>query len=125
MSRLRSRLAISSLPALLVGCSVAPEPLPPYTLSDAETMAVVRGFYASVKDLDAPNFRSFKAVRSKSGEVYVCGWMSSRNSKGSQIEQAFIGTLSAGRFAPDSIGKDTYSIGEVLDKCHQQGISIQ
>jgi hypothetical protein len=121
----QSWLAIPCLLVLLTGCTAAPEPLPPYTLSNTEVTAVVRGFYASVKDLDAPAFRGFKAVRSSGGEIYVCGWMSSRNSKGSQIEQAFMGTLSAGRFAPDRIGKDTYSIGEVLAKCHERGISIQ
>jgi len=106
---------------LLLGCTAAPEPLPPYALSNTEVTAVVRGFYSSVKDLDAPSFRSFKAVRSSSGEVYVCGGMSSRNTG----EQVFIGTLSAGRFTPDRIGKDQYSIGEVLAKCRERGISIQ
>jgi hypothetical protein len=76
---------------LLFGCTAAPEPLSPYALSDAEVTAVVRGFYSSVKDLDAPSFRSLKAVRSSGGEVYVCGGMSSRNAG----EQIFIGTLSA------------------------------
>jgi len=51
----------------------------------------------------------------------ACGGMSSRNAG----EQVFIGTLSAGRFAPDCIGKDQYSIGEVLAKCRERGISIQ
>lgn len=113
---MRNWLAVPSLLALMFGCTVAPEPLPPYVLSDAETTAVVRGFYASVKDLDAPGFRSFKAVRSSGGEM-----MSSRNT----AEHAFIGTLSAGRFSPDRIGKDQYSTGEVLAKCHERGISIQ
>jgi hypothetical protein len=85
--------------------------LPPYALSDAEVRAVVRGFYSSVKDLDAPSFRSFKAVKSSGGEVYVA--VSSRNAG----EQVFIGTLSAGQFVPDRIGKDQYSTGEVLAKC--------
>ena len=39
--------------------------------------------------------------------MYVCGGMSSRNAG----EQVFIGTLSAGRFTPDRIGKDQHSIG--------------
>jgi len=106
---------------LLFGCTAAPEPLSPYALSDAEVTAVVRGFYSSVKDLDAPSFRSLKAVRSSGGEVYVCGGMSSRNAG----EQIFIGTLSAGRFVPDRIGKDQYSTGEVLAKCQERGIPIQ
>jgi hypothetical protein len=119
----RSSLAIPciSMMTLLFGCTAVPEPLPPYALSNAEVTAVVRGFYSSVKDLDAPGFRSFKAVRSSDGEVYVCGWMNSRNT----AEQAFIGTLSAGRFTPDRIGKDQYSTGEVLAKCQERGISIQ
>ena len=105
---------------LLFGCTAAP-PLSPYGLSDAEVTAVVRGFYSSVKDLDAPSFRSLKAVRSSGGEVYVCSGMSSRNAG----EQIFIGTLSAGRFVPDRIGKDQYSKGEILAKCQERGIPIQ
>jgi hypothetical protein len=117
----RSWIAIPWLLASLLGCTAAPEPLPPYELSNAEVTAVVRGFYSSVKDLDAPSFRSFKAARSGGGDVYVCGWITPRNSR----EQAFIGTLSAGRFTPDRIGKDQYSNGEVLTKCREGGISIQ
>jgi len=97
----RSWLAIPCLMVLLFGCTTAPERLPPYALSDAEVTAVVRGFYSSEKDLDAPSFRSLKAVRSSGGEVYVCGGLSSRNAG----EQVFIGTLSAGRFVPDRIAK--------------------
>ena len=118
---MRSWLAIPCLMVLLFGCTAAPEPLSPYALSDAEVTAVVRGFYSSVKDLDAPSFRSLKAVRSSGGEVYVCGGMGSRNAG----EQIFIGTLSAGRFVPDRIGKDQYSKGEILAKCQERGIPIQ
>ena len=118
---MRCWLVLPSVLGLMFGCTVMPEPLPPYALSDAETTAVVRGFYSAVKDLDAPSFRGFKAAGSNSGEVYVCGWISSRNA----AEQAFIGTLSAGRFAPDLIGKDQYSTREVLAKCQGRGISIQ
>jgi hypothetical protein len=118
---MRHWFATPCLLVLLFGCTVTPEPLPPYALSDAEVTAVVRGFYSSVKDLDAPSFRSFKAVRSSGGEVYVCGGMSSRNAS----EQVFIGTLSGGRFVPDRIGKDQYSTGEVLAKCQERGIPIR
>jgi hypothetical protein len=116
----RQCFVVPCLLVLLFGCTAAPGPLPPYTLSDAEMTAVVRGISSAVKDLDAPSFRSFKAARSGGGDVYVCGWMRPRNKN----EQAFIGTLSAGRFSPNRIGKDTYSTSEVLAKCRERGISI-
>jgi hypothetical protein len=118
---MRQWLAIPWLLGLLSGCTAGPpEPLPPYPLSEAEISAVVRGLYSAVKDLDAPSFRNFKAARSSSGDIYVCGWVRSRFSR----EQAFIGALSAGRFSPERIGTNEYSTGEVRAKCHELGISI-
>jgi len=122
---MRHWLAIACLVALLLGCNtVRPEPLPTYVLSDAETTIVLRGIYSAVKDLDDPSLRSLKATRRNSGEVYVCGWVSFRTSKGYRTEQAFIGTLSAGRFSPDRVGKDDYSTGQVLTECQERGLSI-
>ena len=122
---MRYWLAMPCLLALLFGCNtVMPEPLPPYALSDADTAIVLRGFYSSVKDLDEPGLRYLKAARSNGGEVYVCGWLSFKNRGGGRIEQAFIGTLSAGRFSPYRIGKDDYSTGEILTECRERGLSI-
>jgi len=122
---MRHWLAIACLPLLVVGCNtVRPEPLPPYALSDADTVIVLRGLYSAVKDLDEPGLRNLKAVRSNGGKVYLCGWLSYKNSTGNHTEQAFIGTLSAGRFSPDRIGKDDYSTGQVLTECQERGLSI-
>src|SRR5215472_12160658 len=122
---MRHWLAIACLVALLFGCNtVRPEPLPPYVLSDAETTIVLRGIYSAVKDLDDPSLRSLKAARRNNGDVYVCGWVSFRTSKGYRTEQAFVGTLSAGRFSPDRFGKDQYSTGDVLTKCKEQGLPL-
>ena len=122
---MRHWLAIDCLVALLFGCTVvAPETLPPYALSDSDTVIVLRGIYSAVKDLDDPSLHSLKAARRNNGDVYVCGWVSFRTSKGYRTEQAFVGTLSAGRFSPDGVGKDQYSTGEVLTKCKEQGLPL-
>ena len=118
---MRQRLAITGLLGFLSGCTAGPpEPLTPYSLSDAEMTAVVRGLYSTVKDLDEPGFRNFKVARSSSGDIRVCGWVRSRN----RAEQAFIGTLSAGRFSPERIGTDQYSNAEVRTKCQERGVPI-
>ena len=122
---MRHRLATACLVVPLFGCTVVtPEPLPPYALSDNDTMIVLRGIYSAVKDLDEPSLRNLKAARSNSGDVYVCGWVSSRTTKGYRTEQAFIGTLSAGQFSAERIAKDNYSTGEILTKCQERGLSI-
>jgi hypothetical protein len=122
---MRHWLAIACLLPLLVGCNtVRPEPLPPYALSDADTAIVLRGLYSAVKDLDEPGLRNLKAVRNNGGEVYLCGWLSWRNGRGGRAEQAFIGTLSAGRFSPSRVAKDDYSTGEVLTECQERGLAI-
>ena len=70
---MRHWLAIACLLPLLLGCNtVRPEPIPPYALSDADTVIVLRGLYSAVKDLDEPGLRNLKAVRNNGGEVYVC-----------------------------------------------------
>src|SRR5262249_60739092 len=122
---MRHWLAIACLVALLFGCNtVRPEPLPPYVLSDAETTIVLRGIYSAVKDLDDPSLRSLKATRRNSGEVYVCGWVSFRTSKGYRTEKAFIGTLSAGRFSTDRVGKNNYPHREGLAASEKSKITI-
>lgn len=126
---MRHRLAITCLLGLF-GCTAAREPLqpytlPPYTLSSSEMNAVVHGIWSAARDLDEPNFRNFKAVTGSPGEVYVCGWVNSKNSKGNRTaDQAFVGTLSAGQFSPTRIGKDEYSTAEILAECREHGISI-
>jgi len=122
---MRHWLAIACLLPLLVGCNtVRPEPLPPYALSDADSVIVLRGLYTAVKDLDEPGLRNLKAVRNNGGKVYLCGWLSWKNNWGGRTEQAFIGTLSDGRFSPDRVGKDDFSTGEVLTECQERGLSI-
>ena len=98
--------------------------MPPYALSDADTVIVLRGLYSAVKDLDEPGLRNLKAVRNNGGEVYVCGWLSSKNRGGGRTEQAFSGTLSAGQFSPRHIGRDDYSTGQVLNECQERGLSV-
>src|SRR5262245_5863910 len=121
---MRDWLAITCLLPFLLGCNtVRPEPLPPYALSDADTVIVLRGLYSAVKDLDEPGLRNLKGAKRSSG-VYVCGWLSSKNRGGERTEQAFNGTLSAGRFSADRIGKDDYSTAQVLTECQERGLSI-
>jgi hypothetical protein len=117
-------LAIPCLLVLLFGCTAGSKSLPPYALSDVETTVVVRGIYSATKDLNKPGFRDLKAARSSNGDLYVCGWMDSKNKTYRAPEQAFIGTLSAGRFSPGRIGTEANSNVEVVAECHKLGIPI-
>jgi hypothetical protein len=97
----------------------------PYTLSAVEIGAVIKGIRAARKDLDAPNFRHFRAARSADGQIYVCGWMNSKNSLGFYTaDQPFVGKLSAGQFVVDRFGQDQLAMANVLDECRERGVGI-
>ena len=117
-------LAIACLLVLLFGCTMGSKSLPPYALSNVETTTVERGIYSATKVLDKPGFRDLKAARSSNGDLYVCGWMDSNNRAYRSPEQAFIGTLSAGRFSLGQLGTNAYSNAEVKVECRKLGISI-
>jgi len=114
-------LGIACLMTLLFGCAV--EPLP-YALSDEEKTTVERDISSATKDLDKPGFRDLKAARSTNGDLYVCGWMDSNNQTYRAPEQAFIGTLSAGRFSPSGMGTTANSNAEIVVECQKLGITI-
>ena len=117
-------LAISFLLVLLFGCALWSKSLPPYTLSDGETTTVERDMVSATKDSDKPGFRDLKAARSSNGDLYVCGWMDSNNKAYRSPVQAFIGTLSAGRFSPSGMGTNADANAEVVAECKKLGISI-
>jgi len=117
------RFSAACLLVLLFGCTVWSQSLP-YTLSDAETNTVERDIYAAARVSDKPSFRDLKAARSSNGDLYVCGWMDSNNKSFRSSEQAFIGTLSAGRFSPSGMGTTANSNAEIAVQCHKHGISI-
>jgi hypothetical protein len=110
---------------LLLGCATTRESTSPYTLSAVEIGAVIKGIRAARKDLDAPNFRHFRAARSADGQIYVCGWMNSKNSLGFYTaDQPFVGKLSAGQFVVDRFGQDQLAMANVLDECQERGAGI-
>jgi hypothetical protein len=110
---------------LLFGCATTREPTLPYTLSDPEIRSVINGIRSARKNLDEPNFSSFRAARSADGQIYVCGRMNSKNSKGyCTAEQPFVGRLSAGQFVPDRFGQDPLASSEVLTECRERGAGI-
>jgi hypothetical protein len=114
-------LATSCLLVSLFGCTVPP---PPYILSDAETATVKRDIYSAARLSDNPSFRDLKAARSSNADLYVCGWIESNNKTYRAPEQAFIGTLSAGRFSPSGMGTTANSNAEIVVECQKLGISI-
>jgi hypothetical protein len=77
-----ARTVSAFIAASTLGCTAVLEPTSPYILSDTEITTVQRGLFSALPDLDSPNFRSFKAARTTNGDIYVCGWISSKNSKG-------------------------------------------
>src|SRR5262249_15649140 len=123
--QMRWLLAIASL-LLLCGCAgIQSAPSPPYALSDAETTTVERGIYSAAKLSDKPGFRDLKPARITNAHLYVFGWMDSNNKAYRSPEQAFIGTLSAGRFSLGQIGTNASSITEVLVECQKLGIDAE
>ena len=117
------RFGAACLLVLLFGCALG-RPLPSYTLSDAEMNEVVRGIYSYSATGDKPIVRNFKAATNSSGEIYVCGWVHSESKYYRAPEQAYTGTLSAGQFSAERIGKDANTNAIVVAKCHERGISI-
>jgi len=85
---------------------------------------VERDILSATKDSEKPPFHDLKAGKSSNGDLYVCGWMNSNNKAYRSSEQAFIGTFSAGRFSPASIGTDADSNVQVVVECQKLGISI-
>jgi hypothetical protein len=118
---MRWLLAIASL-LLLCGCAGTEST---YALSDAETTTVERGVYSAAKLSDKPGFRDLKAARSSNGDLYVCGWMDANTKAYRSPAQAFIGTLSAGRFSLGQIGTNASSIVEVLAECQKLGMDAR
>jgi hypothetical protein len=117
-------LAIPCFVLLLFGCAVWSKSLPPYVLSGNETTIVERDILSATKDSDKPPFHDLKAAKSSNGDLYVCGWMDSNNKAYQSSEQAFIGTVSAGRFSPARIGTNAESNAQVVVECQKLGISI-
>jgi hypothetical protein len=123
-SRASHWIATSCLLVSLFGCTAWFKPPQPYTLSDAETATVRRDIYSAAKLSDKPSFRDLKAARSSNGDLYVCGWIESNNKAYRAPEQAFIGTLSAGRFSPTGMGTTANSNAEIAVECQKVGASI-
>jgi hypothetical protein len=118
-------LLSACLVVLLLGCATTRESTSPYTLSDVEIGAVIKGIRSARKDLDSPNFRHFSAARSADGRIYVCGWMNSKNSRGFYTaDQPFVGQLFAGQFVVDQFGQDQLAMANVLDECRERGVGI-
>jgi hypothetical protein len=108
----------------LFGCTLWSKSLPPYALSNSETTSVERDILSATKDSDKPPFHDLKAAKSRNGDLYVCGWMNSNNKAYRSSEQAFFGTLSAGRFSPTHIGTSADSNVQVVVECQKLGIDI-
>ena len=117
-------LAIPCFVFLLFGCSTLRSAPPPYVLSESETATVERGVLTATNDLSKPGFHELKAAKNSNGDLYVCGWMDSSNKAYRTSEQAFIGTLSAGRFSPTGMGTTGNSNAEIAVQCQKLGISI-
>ena len=124
--RVQSRTRVKRLTLLLslglLGCATTSEPLSPHSISDAEMNAVVLGIHAELKDLDSPRFRKFKAANAVGEKVYICGWVSDAGEY--RDELPFVGTLFAGQFVLDHIGKHQTQKDFILSECNRMGIPL-
>jgi len=110
----------------LFGCATVREPTSPYTLTNEDINIVATSIHAALQDgVDAPRFRSFKATRAADGKIYVCGWLSSKDNHGVYADdQPFIGSLFAGQFLFDAVGKKREDKDTILEKCLEHGIKL-
>jgi hypothetical protein len=91
-------------------------------MSDAEMNAVVVGVHAALKELDSPGFRKFRSAQGPDGKIFVCGWVSDRGEYAE--ERPMIGTLFAGQFVLDRVGKHQTERELILSECSELGIAI-
>jgi hypothetical protein len=110
----------------LVGCTTFREPTSPYLLTDDDINKVTAGIHAALKtDIDAPRFRSFKAAKSADGKIYVCGWLSSKDDHGAYgDEQPFLGSLFAGQFLFERLGRRSEDRDQIFAECFERGIKM-
>ena len=110
----------------LVGCTTFREPTSPYFLTDNDINRVTAGIRAALKtDVDAPRFRSFKAAKSPDGKIYVCGWLSSKDDHGAYgDEQPFLGSLFAGQFLFEHLGKRPEDRDAIFTERLERGIKM-
>ena len=122
-------LAHLALGVGLTGCATTTpvfQHTTPAALSDADLGAVYQGLRAALKDVDELGLEHLNAARSEeSGQTFVCGWVNYKMLDGARSSgQAFVGTLSAGRFSVIKIAQDAPERGEVLDQCRGYGASL-
>jgi hypothetical protein len=81
-----------------------------------------QALYANLEKLDAPEFDGFKAARAPDGKIYVCGWVSDRREY--RDKPPFLGTLFAGQFVIDQVGRSYAARDDVLNECKELGIPL-
>jgi hypothetical protein len=106
----------------LLGCVTIRDPAAPYSLSDADRAIVGKALYAKMEKLDSPEFTGFRGVQTADGKIYVCGWVSDRGAYSDK--PPFIGTLFAGQFVIDHLGKSYAERDYVVSECKELGIPL-
>lgn len=119
----------------LYGCQTGPqssalasEPRTPYSLTDADRVAIREGFRTSIRDPNSLVLGEAKATRTSDGVVTVCGVVNSKNGFGGYTGFVpYLGVLGTqdGRhiFAVVNIGDGSSNPQAIAMVCAQNGIT--
>lgn len=114
-------------PVVAVEPAIVPNTNGPYSLSEVEQAAIVKGVQTRLKDPLSAVFGGAEATRDPKGFVYVCGSVNAKNSYGGYTgHQPYSGMLIGNGpkvvFAVLGIAGDDAERRAILSVCHERGL---
>ena len=104
-----------------------PEPTLPITLTESQKAAVTAGVKGQLKDPNSAMFGPMAASQGKSGLIYVCGYVNSRNSFGGYVgDTLFYGAMpsTVNTFLPQIFASDDINRTVTVQMCMRYGVPL-